>query len=77
MKSKKKLCYIKIHENKIKRVIRALEFYKETGYPISKHNEEQHEKAVIKPFVTQKPIQETSYEKIRYCCVRLAVIYGR
>ena len=37
--------YEKIHENNVKRVIRALEFYKETGYPISKHNEEQHEKA--------------------------------
>lgn len=33
-----------IHENNIKRVIRALEFYNENGYPISKHNEEQHMK---------------------------------
>lgn len=30
-----------IHENNVKRVIRALEFYKENSYPISKHNEEQ------------------------------------
>ena len=30
-----------IHANNVKRVIRALEFYKENGYPISKHNEEQ------------------------------------
>ena len=30
-----------IHENNIKRVIRALEFYHETGYPISAHNAQQ------------------------------------
>lgn len=30
-----------IHENNVKRVIRALEFFKENNYPISKHNEEQ------------------------------------
>ena len=30
-----------IHPNNIKRVIRALEFYKETGQPISQHNEEE------------------------------------
>lgn len=30
-----------IHPNNVKRVIRALEFYKETGKPISAHNEEQ------------------------------------
>ena len=28
-----------IHPNNVKRVIRALEFYQETGEPISKHNE--------------------------------------
>jgi tRNA dimethylallyltransferase len=28
-----------IHENNVKRVIRALEYFKETGEPISKHNE--------------------------------------
>ena len=33
--------YEKIHENNVKRVIRALEFYHDTGMPISKHNEEQ------------------------------------
>lgn len=33
-----------IHENNIKRVIRALEYYEETGRPISLHNEEQKEK---------------------------------
>ncbi len=31
----------KIHPNNIKRVIRALEFYKKTGKPISAHNEEE------------------------------------
>ncbi len=33
-----------IHANNVKRVIRALEFYKETGTPISSHNEEQKQK---------------------------------
>ncbi len=36
--------YNEIHENNIKRVIRALEFYHDTGYPISRHNEEQRQK---------------------------------
>lgn len=30
-----------IHENNIKRTVRALEYYAQTGEPISKHNEEQ------------------------------------
>ena len=34
-----------IHENNIKRVIRALEYYKQTGEPISRHNEEQRRNA--------------------------------
>lgn len=33
-----------IHENNVKRVIRALEFYRLTGKRISEHNEEQREK---------------------------------
>ena len=33
-----------IHENNVKRVIRALEFYEETKTPISEHNEEQRQK---------------------------------
>jgi len=33
-----------IHANNTKRVIRALEFYKETNMPISEHNKEQREK---------------------------------
>lgn len=36
--------YKEIHENNVKRVIRALEFYHDTGYPISQHNMEQREK---------------------------------
>lgn len=34
-----------IHVNNVKRVIRALEFFHETGQPISKHNEEQKSKS--------------------------------
>ena len=33
-----------IHENNIKRVIRALEFYEKTGTPISAHNEQEKKK---------------------------------
>lgn len=33
-----------IHPNNVKRVIRALEFFHETGVPISAHNKEQREK---------------------------------
>ena len=36
--------YETIHKNNVKRVIRALEFYHDTGYPISKHNSEQRQK---------------------------------
>lgn len=35
---------VAIHANNIKRVIRALEYYKQTGKPISAHNQEQREK---------------------------------
>lgn len=34
----------KIHENNVKRVIRALEFYKKTGMKISEHNETESQK---------------------------------
>ncbi|MGI6056768.1 MAG: tRNA (adenosine(37)-N6)-dimethylallyltransferase MiaA [Bilifractor sp.] len=34
-----------IHPNNLKRVIRALEFYDQTGTPISRHNEEQRAKS--------------------------------
>ncbi len=33
-----------IHPNNVKRVIRALEFYKQNGYPISQHNAEEKQK---------------------------------
>lgn len=33
-----------IHQNNVKRVIRALEYYQQTGSPISQHNEEQRQK---------------------------------
>lgn len=33
-----------IHANNVKRVIRALEFYRQTGTPISEHNETEREK---------------------------------
>lgn len=36
--------YEEIHENNVKRVIRALEFYHDTGYPISEHNKIQRQK---------------------------------
>lgn len=39
-----------IHPNNVKRVIRALEFYHETGQMISSHNQEQKEKA--SPYVS-------------------------
>lgn len=38
------ISYETIHENNIKRVIRALEYYHLTGQPISKHNEQEHQK---------------------------------
>lgn len=37
--------YEAIHENNVKRVIRALEYHRQTGNPISRHNEEEHKKA--------------------------------
>ncbi len=36
--------YEKIHMNNVKKVIRALEFYKETNTPISEHNENEKKK---------------------------------
>ena len=41
-----------IHENNVKRVIRALEFYQLNGFPISQHNQEQREKE------TEKTLEE-------------------
>lgn len=36
--------YANIHANNVKRVIRALEYYRLTGKPISQHNKEEHQK---------------------------------
>ncbi len=36
--------YASIHENNVKRVIRALEYYHKTGKPISEHNKEQRQR---------------------------------
>ncbi len=36
--------YETIHENNVKRVIRAIEFYEKSGRPISEHNEEEQQK---------------------------------
>lgn len=38
------ISYESIHPNNLKRVIRALEYYKQTGKPISQHNEEERKK---------------------------------
>lgn len=37
--------YEKIHANNLKRIIRALEYYRDTGEPISVHNEKERSKA--------------------------------
>lgn len=55
-----------IHENNIKRVIRALEFYHQNHSPISAHNEEQHERTSpynLAYFVLNAP-RELLYERI-------------
>ncbi len=58
----------KIHPNNIKRVIRALEYFKETGRKISEHNE--IEKSKEKFFDTKQIIlnvdREKLYNKINY-----------
>lgn len=55
-----------IHENNIKRVIRALEFYHLTGKKISKHNEEEKEKESPYNFVyfVLTNDREVLYERI-------------
>lgn len=55
-----------IHANNVKRVIRALEFYKEHGFPISQHNEEQKQNETpynLAYFVLNAP-RELLYERI-------------
>lgn len=60
-----KSCEI-IHKNNIKRVIRALEFYNETGRPISEHNEEQRarEAAYNAAYFVLNDERELIYHKI-------------
>ena len=55
-----------IHANNVKRVIRALEFYHQNGFPISRHNEEQKERTSpynLAYFVLNAP-RELLYERI-------------
>ncbi len=56
----------KIHENNIRRTIRALEFYEKTGQPISAHNERERQRVSPYDFryfvLTDK--RETLYERI-------------
>lgn len=55
-----------IHANNVKRVIRALEFYKENGFPISQHNEEQKQNETpynLAYFVLNAP-RDLLYERI-------------
>lgn len=55
-----------IHANNVKRVIRALEFYKETGTPISLHNEEERQKESPYNFAyfVLNDNRETVYQRI-------------
>lgn len=55
-----------IHPNNVKRVIRALEYYKQTGEPISFHNEEERQKKpsyAFKYFVLNLP-RDILYNRI-------------
>lgn len=51
-----------IHENNLKRVIRALEYYHETGKPISEHNAEQRQK--ISPYNFRYYVLDMDREKL-------------
>lgn len=51
-----------IHENNLKRVIRALEYYHETGKPISEHNEEQRLK--VSPYNFRYYVLDMDREKL-------------
>lgn len=55
-----------IHMNNVKRVIRALEFFHDTGKPISEHNKEQHENEPAFNFVyfVLNDEREAVYERI-------------
>lgn len=58
--------YEGIHENNVKRVIRALEYYKQTGEPISKHNENERKKESPYNFAyyVLNDIRENLYKRI-------------
>ncbi len=58
----------KIHFNNIKRVIRALEFYKLNGYPISSHNMEQKVKQshYNETFIILNMDRNLLYDRINY-----------
>lgn len=58
---------LKIHPNNVKRVIRALEYYKQTNKPISQHNEEEKNKKVSPyntAFFCLNMKRETLYKRI-------------
>ena len=55
-----------LHENNVKRVVRAIEFYRLNGYPLSKHNEEEHQRKspyLFRYYVLDLP-REILYERI-------------
>ncbi len=60
-----------IHPNNVKRVIRALEYYHETGSPISLHNKEQRKKESPYQFLylvlsmERKKLYERIHERVR------------
>lgn len=60
------LSYETIHENNVKRVIRALEYYKQTNEPISKHNKEEKQKESPYNFVyfVLNDLRENLYSRI-------------
>ena len=51
-----------IHENNVKRVIRAIEFYKQSGQKISEHNEEQ--RAKVSPYAFKYFVLNDDREKL-------------
>lgn len=53
---------MEIHENNLKRVIRALEYYHETGRQISEHNEEQRQK--VSPYDFKYYVLNMDREKL-------------
>lgn len=57
---------MQIHANNVKRVIRAIEFYKLNGYPISKHNETERKKesAYNSAYFVLNDTRDTLYQRI-------------